>query len=107
MSTNFTSSAPKGPVPAAPVIQNVMAGDKYLNITASSAIKLSEGYLAGIFVNSSTSGTLKLWDAATATGNVICNTFTPNLGWNSCPMHFSNALYATVGGTLDCTLAFS
>ncbi len=107
MSTDFSASFTKGPVPAAQAIQNIAAGDKYVNISASAAIKSSEGYLAGIFVNSTTSGTLKLWDATTATGNVICNTFTPNLGWNPCPMHFSNALYATIGGTLDCTFTYS
>ena len=107
MSTDFSASVTKGPFPAAPFAQNVVAGDKYLNITASVVIKSSEGYLAGIFVNSSSAGTLKLWDATTASGTVICNTFSPSVGWNSCPMHFSNALFATVGGALDCTFSYS
>ena len=107
MSTDFSASFTRGPYPAASFAQNVVAGDKYVNISASTLIKTGEGYLAGIFVNSSSSGTLKLWDATTASGNVICNTFSPSVGWNSCPMHFSNALFATVGGTLDCTFSYS
>ena len=107
MSQNFSADYTRGPVPTGGFVQNVVAGDKYVNISASTLIKTGEGYLAGIFVNSTSSGTLKLWDATTGIAPIICNTFTPDLGWNSCPMHFSNALYATVGGTLDCTFSFS
>jgi hypothetical protein len=106
MSTDFSSQAT--PIPRAQFFQPVVAGDKYLNVTASGVIKASSGFLTGIFVNSTSAGTLKLYDNATAaSGNVICNTFTPQTGWNPLPVHFQNGVYATVGGTLDCTFIYA
>lgn len=95
------------PAPRAPFIQPISGGGRYVNITTSQAIKASNGWLTGVFVNSSTSGTLKLYDnPSAASGTVICNTFTPSLGWNPLPVHFQLGLYATVGGTLDCTFIY-
>lgn len=96
------------PPAQAPFVQPVTGGDRYVNFTSSQVVKASKGWLSGIFVNSSTSGTLKLYDNATAaSGTVICNTFTPALGYNPLPVHFQNGLYATVGGTLDCTFIYT
>ena len=92
----------------APFQQPVNLGDKYLNLTGSVAAIAKRGYLFGVFVASSSSGTLKFWDNPTAaSGAVMVNTFTPDLGWNPCPFPFSTGLYVTVGGTIDCTLNFS
>jgi len=107
MSTDFTGNANLGPE-RAPFLQPVVVARFYSNITGSQVIKGSPGTLAGIFDNSSTSGTLKLYDNATAgSGTVINNTFTPALGWNPNPAPFYNGLYATVGGTIDCTFYFN
>ena len=74
MSTDFSSQAT--PAPRAPFVQPITGGDRYVNITTSQAIKASSGWLTGVFVNSSTSGTLKLYDnPSAASGTVICNTF--------------------------------
>jgi hypothetical protein len=106
MSTNFTGNTGQHP-PTSAFSQPVMGGTAYLNITSSQAIKATSGILTGIFVNSSSSGTLKLYDNAAATGTVICNTFSPTVGWNPLPVMFQSGLYATVGGTLDCTFIYS
>ena len=86
--------------------QPVMGGDRYQNITASTLIKTGEGYVTGVFVASSTAGTLKYWDQTSAAIPVLINTFTPNLGWNPTPFHFSTGLYITVGATIDCTVLY-
>ncbi len=78
-----------------------------LNVTATRLVCSGPGYIVGITVASSSSGTIKLWDATSATGTVILGTtsmsasqFLPIMG------DFENGLYATVGGTLDCTISF-
>ena len=102
MSTDF--SAGSGPIPQA---LQVIVGDKYVNLTGDAIVKTGEGWLAGIFANSSSAGTLKLYDNTAASGTVICNTFSPVVGWNPCPIHFMKGLYADFGGTLDATFVYS
>ncbi len=77
------------------------------NITATGLVYTGPGCIQGIIVNSNTSGTIKLWDALTATTPVITNTFTFPAGSGSYIWYgakFKTGLYATVGGTLDCTI---
>lgn len=78
-----------------------------MHISATTdSIKGGQGTLVGMYVNSTSSGTIKLEDTLThGSGNVINNTITPAIGWHS----FGNAgfiigLSATIGGTLDVTL---
>lgn len=81
---------------------------KYTNLTASALIKTGAGALHGFIVNSHTSGTLKLWDAVTATAPVLLNTITFAAGPNfiNIPqgISFSTGLYATIAGTADITI---
>lgn len=81
---------------------------KYTNGTASANIVSGAGRVAGIIVNSNTSGTFKLWDSLTATGTVICNTYTVPSGSSVItfprPLEFYTGLFITVGGTLDFTI---
>ena len=79
----------------------------YKNVTATGAIKVGKGILRGMYVNSTTAGTIKLWDALSATGLVMNNTITPAVGWHDLGnAGFSIGLFATIGGTLDVTLYF-
>lgn len=84
---------------------------KYTNGTTSQSIRTGTGLVYGIIVNSHTSGTMKLWDALTATGSVIINTFTFPTGSGiymfTTPIEFYTGLFATVGGTIDYTLLTS
>lgn len=78
---------------------------KYKNISASGLVKTGFGVLKGMYVNSTSSGTIKFWDNTEASGTVINNTITPAVGYHDLgDVAFNVGLYATVGGTLDVTL---
>ncbi len=81
---------------------------KYTNGTASGLIRTGAGSVAGVIVNSHTSGTMKLWDNTSATTTVIIDTFTFPAGSGIYmfpkPIEFYTGLYFTVGGTLNYTV---
>ncbi len=83
---------------------------KYSRQTASAQIAAGGGVVFGVIVASHTSGTLKLWDALTATGAVIMNTYTFATGsqviWFANPIEFYTGLFATIGGTADITVIY-
>lgn len=84
-----------------------MKGNKYANKTASGLIKTGYGVLKGMYVNSTSSGTIKLYDNTAASGTVINNTITPAVGYHALgDVAFTTGLYATIGGTLDVTLHY-
>jgi hypothetical protein len=87
--------------------QPVMGGVKKLNGTTSQLVKTGAGVLAGIFVNSTSAGTVKLWDALSAVGTIIVNTHTIAPGWNPMPFTFDTGLYITVGGTIDYSISYT
>jgi len=77
---------------------------KYTNLTASGQVLAGEGWVAGMYVNSTSTGTVKLYDYLTATGTVIFNTITPAIGYHSLGnVHCTIGCYAEVGPTLDVT----
>lgn len=81
----------------------------YLNLSASALVKTGAGQAYGIIINSHSSGTLKLWDALSATGSVLCNTITFAAGERFIPLYgmtFGTGLFATIGGTADITIAY-
>lgn len=86
-------------------------GAQYKNTTASVLVKTGSGTVYGFIINSHTSGTLKLWDAVTATTPVLMNTytFTAGSGVVTFPTasNFYTGLYATVGGTADITILYN
>lgn len=88
--------------------------NKYANISASALVKTGTGTLKAIIINSHSSGTVKLWDALTATTPVICNTMTLSavattgervIEFND--IAFTTGLYVTIGGTADITVVYS
>ena len=86
----------------------VMGGTEYVNISASALVKTGEGVLSGIFVASSSSGTIKLWDNTSAATTVLVNTTSVIGGtWYPLPFRFKTGLYVTIAGTLDCTVSYS
>lgn len=82
------------------------APSKPYNITASTnALKSGRGVLRGMYVNSTSAGTIKIYDSLTQTGTVINNTITPAIGWHNLgSSEFNTGLSVTIGGTLDVTL---
>lgn len=82
-----------------------MNESNYTNLTASALIKTGKGRLKGMYVNSTTAGTIKLWDNTSAATTVINNTITPAIGYHNLgTVAFNTGLYVTIGGTLDVTL---
>lgn len=79
----------------------------YTNKTSSALIKTGAGTLVGMYVNSTSAGTIKLWDNTAGSGTVINNTITPAIGYHNLGnTAFTTGLYATIGGTLDVTLYY-
>lgn len=77
------------------------------NITASTSVKTGPGKLIGIFVASSSSGTIKLWDNTAGSGKVLVNTFSAvGATWYPIPIRYSSGLFVTTGGTIDCTVVY-
>lgn len=96
------------PVHAAPPVGRVVGGESYLNTTADALVKTGKGYLVGIFVASSTSCTIKLWDNTSAATTVLVNTFSAQAAtWYPLPFYFGTGLYLDVGGTCDVTVSFN
>ena len=81
---------------------------KYINKTASAnAIKTGEGVLMGMYVNSTSTGTIKIYDSLTQANAVINNTITPAIGYHDLGrVAFSIGLSITIGSTLDVTLHY-
>lgn len=82
---------------------------KYTNLTASALIKTGFGSIKGMYVNSTSAGTIKFWDNTSAATTVINNTITPAVGYHALGpapegASFANGLYVTIGGTLDVTI---
>ena len=71
------------------------------NQSASAKIVEGGGELLGIYVASSSSLTLKVWDGVTAAGPVIVNTTAAITapGFHPMPATFVNGIYVTIGGT--------
>lgn len=82
-------------------------GGEYTNISSDTLIKTGEGHLVGIFVASSSAGTIKVWDNTSAATTVLVNTFSAAAGtWYPLPFRFKTGLYVDVGGTIDCTVSW-
>lgn len=84
-------------------IGNVQVGAPK-NVTSSSNIMPRAGVLLGFYVNSTTSGTIALYDSAsTGTTTAISGTITPAVGWHPFPVAVSAGLYAVIGATINVT----
>lgn len=88
--------------------QNNMPENTYKNMTATGAVKTGFGRLVGMYVNSTSAGTVKLWDNTSAAGTVINNTITPAIGYHNLGnISFNTGCFATIGGTLDVTFYYA
>lgn len=82
--------------------------NSFRNLTASALVKTGSGVLVGMYVNSTTAGTIKFWNQTSAAVPVLNNTITPAIGYHNLGnANFTNGLYATIGGTLDVTLYYN
>ena len=79
----------------------------FVNLSASGVVIGGEGTISGMYVNSTSSGTVKFYNhASAASGSVIFNTMTPAIGYHPLgETHCSVGLYAArgVSSTMDIT----
>ena len=86
----------------------VAGGVDYVNLSESALVKTGEGNLCGIFVASSSSGAIKVWDNTSAATTVPVNTFSAFGGtWYPIPFRFKTGCYVTLAGTINCTVSFT
>jgi hypothetical protein len=87
---------------------NMLMTGGYKNITATGNVSPVTTDLLGIFVSTSTSGTITIYDSATTTTSApITGTFNVTAGtWYAIPASASAGLYIVVGGTLNATVIF-
>ena len=87
---------------------NGLLSPTYKNMSASGAVKSGVGKLRGIFVASTTGGTLKLWDNTAASGSVLVNVFTPAAAtyYDFGDVVFGTGLYITLANTADWTVFY-
>ena len=89
--------------------QVVQEGYNYTRISTATdtVIKSGVGFMGGIFVASSTSGTIKVWDNTSAATTVLINTTAVNGGaYYPLPFQFRTGMTVTTTGTIDCTVAW-
>ncbi len=85
---------------------------QYYNGTADKQVKVGAGKLYGVFCNSTTSGTFKLYDsgASSTSDPAICGTVTvtAGLGYLNNPqgIFFSKGLYIDIANTIDYTIVY-
>ena len=75
---------------------------RVINLTSSAQVITGECWIEGFYVNSTTSGTLKLWHGTSGadTGEAISDTMTPAAGWHYLGgLHTTAGVYAGIGGT--------
>ena len=87
-------------------MNQVQEGFNATVISASTVLKAKPGILGGIFVSSTTAGTLTIYDTAAAdTANNIVAVFTPvTIGFYRIPCGFANGLRVVVANTISCTV---
>lgn len=79
---------------------------RYTNLSASALLNSGITKLGGIHCNSTSSGTVKIYDNTAASGTVVLNTYTLASGWNPMPFILGTGCFITIGGTADITVAW-
>lgn len=85
----------------------------YKAISATDQVKTSPGKIKGIFVSSTSSGTIAVYDSAAAgTTKPIMAVFTPaaatmyNFSGDDGGVFFSSGLYVVLANTISCTIIY-
>lgn len=81
---------------------------QYKHISASALVKNGAGWLGGWLVNSSTSGTLTIYDNTAASGTIVVNAIPLTAGqYIPFPSIMGKGIYAVIGGTADITILYN
>ncbi|MDD5178333.1 MAG: hypothetical protein PHT54_03590 [Candidatus Nanoarchaeia archaeon] len=77
---------------------------KYIHLSGSGSVAGGECWVAGMYVNSTSSGTVKVYDYTSASGTIVNNTITPAIGYHNLGnVHCLTGCYIATTGTIDVT----
>lgn len=74
-----------------------------VNLTASGQILAAPGRMKGFYVNSTSSGTLRVADNTAAGSGYLGAAITPAIGWHEYPSELAVGGYITITNTIDVT----
>jgi len=83
------TSYPKAPTP--------------VNLTSANVALTGAGQLVGIYVNSTSAGTVVIRDGTTAGDTAISGTITPAIGYHAFPAAVSTGVFLSLSGTINVT----
>jgi hypothetical protein len=86
-----------------PATQHTTQGGYWTHLTASGVVLAVPGQIIGFYVNSTTAGTIQLFDNPAAAANPASGIITPALGMQWFPGIFLTGLFAQIVGPLDVT----
>ena len=88
-------------------MSNVVISGVPVNLTGSGAVSVAAGTLIGIYVNSTSSGTVVVRNGSTSGGTAVTGTITPAIGYHAMNMYLSDGCYITIGSTINITAVFA
>lgn len=95
-------------LPSAAFVTPVSGAKYHSNLSASGQVSATPVELLGLFCASSSGATCKVWNSASAAGDIIANTFTLIAGsWYPLPFYCGVGCYVTITGTADVTVGYS
>lgn len=89
-------------------MSNVVFTGTPVRVSATGLVRSIPGNLIGVLVNSTTSGTITLYDEVSATGTAFVAAIAPAAGvFVRIPASFAKGLYFVKANTIDCTFFVS
>ena len=75
-----------------------------IRVSATGTIATGQGSILGVLINSTTAGTITLYDATSASGTPFVSALATTAGaYIPIPATYAQGLHFVLGGTLDCT----
>ena len=79
-----------------------------VNFTDDQIVSKAQGTLLGFYVNSTSSGTIIIYDGLTASGTALSGTITPAIGYHRFPAYCRAGCFIDVtGGSINVTAMFA
>ena len=79
-----------------------------INFSADQIVSKAPGTLLGFYVNSTSSGTIVIYNGTTAGGTALSGTITPAIGYHRFPAFCTNSCFiAVTGGSANVTAFFA